>query len=241
MSSGSIIELKRVSKVYKAGRIEVKALKNISLSIPKGEFAVILGPSGSGKTTLLNLIGGIDKPTSGEVIVNNTKINELNEDELTKFRRRNIGFVFQFFNLIPTLTAKENVMLTAELIGYNGAEAEEKAIELLSLVGLEEVAERFPSELSGGQQQRVAIARALAKDPLILLCDEPTGELDVESGKMVLSVLKKLNEEQGKTIVLVTHNTVIANIATMVIRLRGGEIADIRKIEQPIKVEDLTW
>ena len=201
-----IVELKNVVKVYEMGKVQVHALRGINLSIRKGEFVVILGPSGSGKTTLLNIIGGIDRPTSGEVIVNSVKITELSEEELTDFRRKNIGFVFQFFNLIPTLTAKENVMLGLELRGLPKAKIEEEALRLLSIVGLEDRANHFPSELSGGEQQRVAITRALAKDPQPLLCDEPTGELDVGSGKAVLSVLKKVNEEDKKTVILVTHN-----------------------------------
>ena len=239
--SSAIIQLRDVTKIYRVGKVDVLALKNVNLDVPQGEFVVVLGPSGSGKTTLLNLIGGIDKPTSGSIIVNGVEVNKLSDEELTEFRRKNIGFVFQFFNLIPTLTAKENVMLTAELVGYDKEKAEKKALELLSLVGLRDFADRFPSELSGGQQQRIAIARALAKDPPVLLCDEPTGELDVESGKMVLSLLKKLNVEQGKTIVLVTHNTVIANIATMVVRLRNGQIAEVRKVEHPMSVDEIAW
>jgi len=239
--SSAIIQLRDVTKIYRVGKVDVLALKNVNLDVPQGEFVVVLGPSGSGKTTLLNLIGGIDKPTSGSIIVNGVEVNKLSDEELTEFRRKNIGFVFQFFNLIPTLTAKENVMLTAELVGYDKEEAERKALELLSLVGLRDFADRFPSELSGGQQQRIAIARALAKDPPVLLCDEPTGELDVESGKMVLSLLKRLNVEQGKTIVLVTHNTVIANIATMVVRLRNGQIAEVRKVEHPMSVDEIAW
>ena len=239
--SSAIIQLRDVTKIYRVGKVDVLALKNVNLDVPQGEFVVVLGPSGSGKTTLLNLIGGIDKPTSGSIVVNGIEVDKLSDEELTEFRRKNIGFVFQFFNLIPTLTAKENVMLTAELVGYDKEKAEKKALELLSLVGLRDFADRFPSELSGGQQQRIAIARALAKDPPVLLCDEPTGELDVESGKMVLSLLKKLNVEQGKTIVLVTHNTVIANIATMVVRLRNGQIAEVRKVEHPMSVDEIAW
>ena len=239
--SSAIIQLRDVTKIYRVGKVDVLALKNVDLDVPQGEFVVVLGPSGSGKTTLLNLIGGIDKPTSGSIVVNGIEVDKLSDEELTEFRRKNIGFVFQFFNLIPTLTAKENVMLTAELVGYDKEKAEKKALELLSLVGLRDFADRFPSELSGGQQQRIAIARALAKDPPVLLCDEPTGELDVESGKMVLSLLKKLNVEQGKTIVLVTHNTVIANIATMVVRLRNGQIAEVRKVEHPMSVDEIAW
>jgi len=241
MSPKSVVELKNVTKIYEMGKIQVHALRGINLSVRKGEFIVILGPSGCGKTTLLNIIGGIDRPTSGEVIVNNIKITKLSEGELADFRRRNIGFVFQFFNLIPTLTAKENVMLSLELRGLTKFEIEEKAMELLSDVGLEKRANHFPSELSGGEQQRVAIARALAKDPPIILCDEPTGELDVNSGKAVLSVLKKVNENDGKTIIMVTHNTVIGEIGSRVIRLRDGKIIGERVVKNPMEIEKLSW
>ena len=241
MSPKSVVELKNVTKIYEMGKIQVHALRGINLSVRKGEFIVILGPSGCGKTTLLNIIGGIDRPTSGEVIVNNIKITKLSEGELADFRRRNIGFVFQFFNLIPTLTAKENVMLSLELRGLTKFEIEEKAMELLSDVGLEKRANHFPSELSGGEQQRVAIARALAKDPPIILCDEPTGELDVNSGKAVLSVLKKVNENDGKTIIMVTHNTVIGEIGSRGIRLRDGKIIGERVVKNPMEIEKLSW
>jgi len=241
MPNKNIVKLMNVSKTYKVGKTEVKALRNINLEIDEGEFVVILGPSGSGKTTLLNLIGGIDRPTSGDVIVNGVKLNNLSDEQLTEFRRKNIGFVFQFFNLIPTLTAKENVMLAAELSKRDGEDLEKIVDSLLSFVGLKDFANRFPSELSGGQQQRIAIARAIAKDPALLLCDEPTGELDVEAGKRVLSLLKSLNEEKGKTIILVTHNTVIADIATLVIRLKDGEISEVKRVDNPIGVDELSW
>jgi len=239
--SSYVVELRNVIKIYEMGKVRVRALRGISFSVRKGEFVVILGPSGCGKSTLLNIIGGVDRPTSGEVIVNGLKITDLSEEELTDFRRKNIGFVFQFFNLIPTLTAKENVMLGLELRGLPKAKIEEEALRLLSIVGLEGRANHFPSELSGGEQQRVAIARALAKDPQILLCDEPTGELDVGSGKAVLSVLKKVNEEDKKTVILVTHNTVIGEIASRVIRLADGKIVSERFVENPMSVEELSW
>lgn len=236
-----IIELRNVLKVYKMGQTEVRALENVDLVVNKGEFVVILGPSGSGKSTLLNIIGGIDRPTRGDVIVNNVNITKLSDDKLTDFRRKLIGFVFQFFNLIPTLTAKENAMLNLELRGVPRNYIEREAMNLLSMVGLANRADHFPSELSGGEQQRVAIARALAKDPPIILCDEPTGELDAKSGKKVLSFLKKINEEKGKTILLVTHNTVIGKIASRIVHLRDGRIVKEEVVEEPLKVEELTW
>ncbi len=239
--SSYAVELRNVLKIYEMGKVRVNALRGVNLSVRKGEFVVILGPSGCGKTTLLNIIGGVDRLTSGEVIVNGLKITDLSEEELTDFRRKNIGFVFQFFNLIPTLTAKENVMLGLELRGLPKAKIEEEALRLLSIVGLEDRANHFPSELSGGEQQRVAIARALAKDPQLLLCDEPTGELDEGSGKAVLSVLKKVNEEDKKTVILVTHNTVIGEIASRVIRLADGKIVSERFVENPMSVEKLSW
>lgn len=239
--TSNIIILNDVSKIYEMGKIKVRALSNVSFSVKKGEFIVILGPSGSGKSTLLNLIGGIDRPTEGEIIVKGYKLSEMDGDELTKFRRKNIGFVFQFFNLIPTLTAKENVMLSLELKGIKGKKAERIAEELLELVGLGDRANHFPHELSGGQQQRVAIARALAKDPDILLCDEPTGELDMESGKIVLSVIKKINEMKKVTVIMVTHNTAISRIASRVIRLRDGKIVEDYYVENPIDVSELSW
>ncbi len=235
-----IIKLRGVTKVYRAGEVEVHALRGIDLEVRRGEFIVVLGPSGSGKSTLLSIIGGVERPTSGSVSVNGVDITHLSDKELTEFRRRNIGFVFQFFNLIPTLTAKENIMLALELRGLRGREAEGEALKLLSEVGLEGKADRFPSELSGGEQQRVAIARALAKNPALLLCDEPTGELDIESGRRVLAVIKRLNRE-GRTVILVTHNTAIGRLATRVIRLRDGKIAEMWEVREPISVEELSW
>ena len=231
-----IILLDGVTKTYQLGKVKVHALKNADLAIKRGHFIVILGPSGSGKTTLLNLIGGIDSPTTGTLMVDGVELTDMKENELTRYRRDKIGFVFQFFNLIPTLTVKENVELAAELV-----EKPRDAKAVLDEVGLSDKSDRFPSELSGGEQQRVSIARALAKDPPILLCDEPTGELDSETGKRVLSVLRRINHDDGKTIILVTHNSAIAQMADDVIRLRSGEVHKVEHNELPITPEKVEW
>jgi putative ABC transport system ATP-binding protein len=234
--SQHIVELSNVTKIYGMGNVSVHALTGVDLTIQRGDFVVILGPSGSGKTTLLNFIGGIDAPTSGSIVVDGTDITHFNEGELTGYRRTKIGFVFQFFNLIPTLTAKENVELAAELV-----EKPRDALEVLAQCGLKEKADRFPSELSGGEQQRVAIARAIVKNPPILLCDEPTGELDSETGKKILSVLRRLNKEAGITVVFVTHNSVIAQIADKIVRLKNHEIDRIDHNESPLDPEEVEW
>ena len=231
-----VLRLEDVSRSYQMGLVEVKALTGVTLDITRGEFIVILGPSGSGKTTLLNLVGGIDSPSSGKITVDGIEISALDEKGLTDYRRNHIGFVFQFFNLIPTLTARENVEFAAELV-----KEPRDPLEVLEVVGLKERADHYPSELSGGEQQRVAIARALAKDPPILLCDEPTGELDFETGKHILSAMRMINELNRKTILLVTHNTAIANMAHRVTRLRSGEVVEDRRNESPIDPQDLRW
>lgn len=231
-----LLQLEDVSRSYQMGQVEVKALTGVSLNIVRGEFMVILGPSGSGKTTLLNLIGGIDSPSSGKITVDGIEITALDEKGLTDYRRNHIGFVFQFFNLIPTLTAKENVEFAAELV-----EKPRDVMEVLELVGLKERADHYPSELSGGEQQRVAIARAMVKDPPILLCDEPTGELDFETGKHILTAMRRINEVDHKTVLLVTHNTAIGEIAYRVIRLRSGEIVEVRQNPSPTDPQELRW
>lgn len=231
-----LLQLEDVSRSYQMGQVEVKALTGVSLNIVRGEFMVILGPSGSGKTTLLNLIGGIDSPSSGKITVDGIEITALDEKGLTGYRRNHIGFVFQFFNLIPTLTAKENVEFAAELV-----EKPRDVMEVLELVGLKERADHYPSELSGGEQQRVAIARAMVKDPPILLCDEPTGELDFETGKHILTAMRRINEVDHKTVLLVTHNTAIGEIAYRVIRLRSGEIVEVRQNPSPTDPQELRW
>jgi putative ABC transport system ATP-binding protein len=231
-----VVVLEKVSKSYFNGAIEVKALNEVSLEIAPGELIVFLGPSGSGKTTLLNLIGGLDSPTSGRIVVDGVTLTELSADKLTGFRRNHIGFVFQFFNLIPTLTAKENVELASELIGNRHA-----AEEILREVGLGERMNHFPSELSGGENQRVAIARALATDAPLILCDEPTGSLDFETGKNIFLLLMEMNEKRGKTIIIVTHNSPVGEIAHRVIRLRDGAITDITKNSARLNPEELKW
>jgi putative ABC transport system ATP-binding protein len=231
-----VLKLEDVSRSYQMGVVEVKALTGIILDITRGDFVAILGPSGSGKTTLLNLVGGIDSPSSGRITVDGIELSALDDRGLTSYRRNHIGFVFQFFNLIPTLTARENVEFAAELV--NAPRAPD---DVLEVVGLKERADHYPSELSGGEQQRVAIARALSKDPPILLCDEPTGELDFETGKHILSSMRTINKQDGKTILLVTHNTAIGDIADRVIRLRSGEIIEDRLNESPIDPQGLRW
>ena len=232
------IEMTGVWKTFGEGHTAVHALKDIELKGPQGEFAVILGPSGSGKTTLLNLVGGIDNATEGRIEVGGIDLANLSVDEQVRYRRENVGFVFQFFNLIPTLTAAENVELVADLTADDGAD---RAAEVLAKVGLAERMHHFPAQLSGGEQQRVAIARALVKKPPILLCDEPTGELDYETGRMILRLLQDISREHGQTVLLVTHNAAIGDVADRVLRLRSGEIvADIRN-DAPLEAEALTW
>lgn len=222
-----MIELVNVTKVYKTGRFEVIALNNVSMKIEDGEFIAIMGPSGSGKTTLLNLIGCLDKPTKGKIIIDGIDTSQLTDKQLTEFRRDKIGFIFQQYYLIPTLTALENVELPMIFKGIPRSERIRRAKELLSLVGLGREMNRMPNELSGGQQQRVAIARALANNPSILLCDEPTGNLDRKSGKVVMDLIKKLNEERGVTVVLVTHDAEVARYAERVVRIVDGRITDV--------------
>ena len=232
------IIMKQVDKTYGEGAGAVRALRNVDLEIPSGEFTVLLGPSGSGKTTALNLTGAIDDVTAGSLTVNGTDLTSLNTDEQIAYRRSQVGFIFQFFNLIPTLTAAENVELVAELTGHDGGD---RAREVLDLVGLSDRADHFPSQLSGGEQQRVAIARALAKEPPILLCDEPTGELDFETGRMILGLLRDLNRRNNQTVLLVTHNAAVGEMADRVLRLRSGVITDDTRIESPLEAEALTW
>jgi putative ABC transport system ATP-binding protein len=231
-----IIQLKGVSKIYGTGQVQVNALNDVTFDIKAGEFIVLLGPSGSGKTTLLNLIGGLDALTKGDLIVNGVKLETLNEGQLTTFRRYNVGFIFQFFNLIPTLTARENVEFSAELVKNPLSSS-----DLLQEVGLGERADHFPSELSGGENQRVAIARALAPDPPIVLSDEPTGSLDFETGKKIYKLLRSLNATRNKTVLVVTHNSSIGDIADRVIKLRDGKIMDIIKNEKPLDPDNLKW
>lgn len=232
------IKLTEVWKTFGEGHTAVDALRNIDLDGPQGEFSVILGPSGSGKTTLLNLVGAIDDATRGSIEVAGVDLAALNVDEQVRYRRENVGFVFQFFNLIPTLTAAENVELVADLTSDNGAD---RADSVLEQVGLADRMHHFPAELSGGEQQRVAIARALVKQPPILLCDEPTGELDFETGRMILDLLRRVSRESNQPEDPVTHNAAIGAMADRVLRLRSGEIVGDTRNADPIDASALTW
>ena len=233
----SHIELKNVCKTYRLGANTVTALHGFSVEIESGEFAVILGPSGSGKTTFLNILGGLEQATSGEVHVDGELISALPEAKLTNYRRRKVGFVFQFFNLLPTLSALENVMLTAEM--NDGQDGDPK--QYLERVGLGDRMDHYPGQLSGGQQQRVAVARALAKRPALVLADEPTGSLDIQTGIEVLDVMRTLNRETGQTFVLVTHNAVIAQMADRVVRVGNGEVHSVEKNTNPLEPRQLSW
>jgi putative ABC transport system ATP-binding protein len=232
----AIVEFMDVSKIYKVGDMEFKALSNASFELNEGELVVILGPSGAGKSTLLNMLGGLDNPTSGKIIVEGKDISKLKNNELAEYRASHVGFVFQFYNLIPTLTVHENVTLVKEI-----AKDPLSATKMLEEVGLKDHYKKFPSELSGGEQQRVSIARALAKNPKILLCDEPTGALDSETGVMVLKLLLKMAREYNKTIVIVTHNSNIAEIADKIIRVRSGKIQSIDINKKPKNVDEVEW
>lgn len=232
------IKMAGVWKTFGAGHTAVHALRDVDLLGPPGEFTTILGPSGSGKTTLLNLVGAIDNATDGRIEVAGVDLAELDGDGLVRYRRENVGFVFQFFNLIPTLTAQENVELVADLTADNGAQ---RAAEVLERVGLGDRRHHFPAQLSGGEQQRVAIARALVKEPPILLCDEPTGELDFETGRMVLDLLHRVSRELKQTVLLVTHNAAIGEMADRVLKLRSGEIVGDVRNANPIAATELTW
>lgn len=232
------IKMAEVWKTFGEGHTAVDALRDVELVGPQGEFTVILGPSGSGKTTLLNLVGAIDEASRGRIDVNGSDLGSLDVDDKTKFRRESVGFVFQFFNLIPTLTALENVELVADLTFDDGAS---RAAAVLAEVGLGDRGHHFPSQLSGGEQQRVAIARALVKEPPILLCDEPTGELDFETGRMILALLQRISRENHQTVLLVTHNAAIGAIADRVLRLRSGEIVEDTRNGDPLPAMELTW
>lgn len=231
-----IVEFKNVNRYYQVGDHEQKALVDVDLTLEKGQMIVILGPSGAGKSTLLNLLGGLDSPTSGKVIVDGQDISTLSNDELAEYRAHKVGFVFQSYNLIPTLTVEENVSLVKE-ISPNAMDEE----EMLDQVGLLDHSKKFPTELSGGEQQRVSIARALAKNPEILLCDEPTGALDSETGTVVLKVLLSMAKTYGKTIVVVTHNQSIAGIADTVIKVKNGKIKSVERQENPLDIDEVEW
>lgn len=233
-----LIVFSGVCKTYPMGELEVRALRDVDLSIKEGELIVILGPSGSGKTTLLNLIGGMDTISCGQLTVNGQDISNLDGKGLTDYRRTQIGFIFQFFNLIPTLTALENVEFALELVEKD---THDRSMRALEMVGLADRADHFPSQLSGGEQQRVAIARAICKAPPILLCDEPTGELDYETGKNVLKVMQRINREEKQTIILVTHNSAIAEMSDRTVRLHSGQVAEVTMVDSPRDAEELVW
>ena len=233
-----IVEIKNLSKIYKTGEREFKALDNINLEIEEGNFVVILGPSGAGKSTLLNLIGGMDTPTNGTIKINGEDISNYNESKLTDYRADNVGFIFQFYNILPTLTVLENVELVKE-ISKNTTDSK----TALKAVGLGEQLNKFPNQLSGGEQQRVSIARAIAKNPKLMLCDEPTGALDSKTGVEVLKLLKEqCDSNNGKnTVIIVTHNSLFADIADTVIRVKNGKIESVTKNEHPKKIEEVKW
>jgi putative ABC transport system ATP-binding protein len=243
MTQASLVVLEDVVKTYRMGEVDVTALNHTDLVLDRGEFVVILGPSGSGKTTLLNLIGGIDSPTAGRIVVDGEDITHYRQRELTMFRRRTVGFVFQFFNLIPTLTARENVDFALQLAdrGHRHGGEGENAAQLLAKVGLSERLEHFPSQLSGGEQQRVAVARALAKQPALILGDEPTGNLDFRTGKLVLSAMREVNRLLGTTVVIVTHNQPLAAAADRVLHFREGRISRTEVNPHPVAPEDIEW
>ena len=232
----AVVEFKDVSRIYRNGEHEQKALDHVDLTLEEGKFIVILGPSGAGKSTLLNLLGGLDSPTEGTIIVNGKDISTLTANELADYRAATVGFVFQSYNLIPTLTVIENVALVKEI-----APNPLSSHDMLDAVGLLDHKHNFPSELSGGEQQRVSIARALAKNPKILLCDEPTGALDSETGVMVLKLLLSMARDMGKTIIIVTHNQNIAKMADVVVRVKNGKIRSCESQEKPLAVEEVDW
>lgn len=232
----SFVEFEHVKKVYHMGEVDIEALKDINFCIEKGEFAVIVGASGAGKTTILNILGGMDTVTSGKVMLDGEDISKCNPRKLTSFRRHDIGFVFQFYNLVQNLTAVENVELASQIC-KNPLDAH----TVLKNVGLEDRADNFPAQLSGGEQQRVAIARALAKNPKLLLCDEPTGALDFNTGKLVLKLLQDTCRNTGMTIVVITHNQALTAMADRIITVKSGMITNIKKNENIVPVEEIDW
>ena len=235
-NSGLAVSMRGVTKVYQMGEVEVHALRGISLDFKDGGFTVLLGPSGSGKSTLLNILGGLDVPTAGQVLYRGQDLTKADEGELTRYRRRRVGFVFQFYNLIPSLSARENVELVTEI-----ADDPLPALEALEIVGLKDRSSHFPSQMSGGEQQRVAIARAIAKRPDILLCDEPTGALDISTGIQVLEAIERVNREYGATTAIITHNAAISTIADRVISLADGQISRQQVNETRAAASTIQW
>ncbi len=236
MTRESILEARGLSKVYDMGEVQVRALRSVDLDLYHAELVVLLGASGSGKSTLLNIIGGLDRPSDGTLRYKELDLSHADDDELTSYRREFVGFVFQLYNLIPSLTARENVSLVSE-IATDPMQPE----EALELVGLGDRLDHFPAQLSGGEQQRVAIARAVAKQPELLLCDEPTGALDAKTGKLVLRVLDQVNRETGTTTAIITHNVAIAGLGDRVIRMSSGEIAEVTVNEERVSLETVEW
>ena len=232
----SYVEFKNVTKEYHTGEITVSAIDHIDLSMEKGELTIVVGPSGAGKTTVLNILGGMDTCTSGDILVDKHNISAFDKRRLTMYRRRDVGFVFQFYNLVPNLTALENVELAAQI-----CEHPLDAAETLKEVGLENRINNFPSQLSGGEQQRVAIARALAKNPKLLLCDEPTGALDYVTGKVVLALLQRMCREKGITVIIITHNQALTPMADKVIRIKNGKTESMIINDNPVPVEEIEW
>ncbi len=234
--SEAFVKLEQVTKVYRMGEVEIRAVDGIDFEINKGEFVVIVGPSGAGKTTVLNILGGMDSASTGKVLVDGKDVAKYNQRKLTSYRRDDIGFVFQFYNLIPNLTALENVELALQIC-KNPLDA----LTVLKEVGLEERKGNFPAQLSGGEQQRVSIARALAKNPKLLLCDEPTGALDYQTGKAILKLLQDMCREKGMTVIVITHNTAITPMADRVIRIKNGKVSSMQMNPNPVPVETIEW
>ncbi|MDI9242972.1 ABC transporter ATP-binding protein [Fusibacillus kribbianus] len=232
----AFVELKGVKKIYRMGEVVIKAVDNMNFSIEKGEFVVIVGPSGAGKTTVLNILGGMDKATEGQVLVDGVDVAGFDNRRMTKYRREDIGFVFQFYNLVQNLTALENVELAIQICRDHL-----DAREILAEVGLKDRMDNFPSQLSGGEQQRVSIARALAKNPKLLLCDEPTGALDYQTGKAILKLLQDTCRERGMTVVVITHNSALTPMADRVIKIKNGQVSSMSVNENPTPVEGIEW
>ena len=230
------VKLQDITKIYKMGEIEIRAADNISFSIDKGEFVVIVGPSGAGKTTVLNILGGMDTATSGTLLVDGDEITAYNPRRLTEYRREDIGFVFQFYNLVPNLTALENVDLALQI-----CRDPLDARKVMEEVGLGDRLNNFPAQLSGGEQQRVSIARALAKNPKLLLCDEPTGALDYNTGKAILKLLQNMCRERGMTVIVITHNQAIAPMADRLIHIKNGQVSQMELNEHPVSIDDIEW
>ncbi len=236
MEDFDFVRLVDVVKTYKMGEVEINAVSGVNFCVKKGEFVVVVGPSGAGKTTVLNILGGMDRATSGRVLIDGEDIAKFSNRQLTAYRRDDIGFVFQFYNLVPNLTAKENVELALQIC-KNPLDAK----TVLEEVGLGERLDNFPAQLSGGEQQRVSIARALAKNPKLMLCDEPTGALDYNTGKAILKLLQDMCRERGMTVIVITHNSALAPMADRIIRIKNGTVSDITMNEKPVSVETIEW